>query len=136
MRCRYAPTCRGLCVLNQAQHLIGNKSHRGASAGRPNRPAPGAVPGQQCTSYDSNALVTRALHCLLSSAVLRQMVHCPRATSSRAARSGPTPLQQAAHSRIDVDAPQGTEDRSIRNEAGAKLRAHTTIAKMKNENSP
>jgi len=34
MRCRYAPTCRGLCVLNRAQHLIGNKSLRGANSGR------------------------------------------------------------------------------------------------------
>ena len=34
MRYRYTPTCRGLRVLNRAQHLIGNKSHRGASSGR------------------------------------------------------------------------------------------------------
>ena len=59
----------------------------GLAAAAPNRPAPGSVPGKQCTSYDSNALVTRALHYLLSSAMLPQIVHCPRATSSRAARS-------------------------------------------------
>lgn len=116
MRCRYAPTCRGLCVLNRAQHLIGNKSHRWASNGHPNRPTSGAAPGQQCTSYDSNALVTRALHYLLSSAMRPQIVHCPRATSSGAARSTPAPRQQASHSRIDVDAP--SQGRQFNQERG------------------
>ena len=87
MRCRYAPTCRGLRVLNRAQHLMVTSLIMGLAAAAPNRPAPGSVPGKQCTSYDSNALVTRALHYLLSSAMLPQIVHCPRTTSSRADRS-------------------------------------------------
>mgnify|MGYP001694274729 CR=1 FL=1 len=81
MRCRYAPTCRRLRVLNRAQHLIGNKSHRGA-------------------------------------------------------RSGPTHLQQAAHSPHRCRCHHQKEDSSIRNEAGATSCAHATIAKLKNENSP
>ena len=136
---RHAALCshlQGLHILDRVEHLIGNKSHRGDSNGRPNRTAPGAVPRQQCTSYGSNALVAKALHCLLSSAMLRQIVHCPRATSSRAARSDPTPLQQAAQPPHRCRYPHHKDDRSIRNEAGATSYTDKTIAKMKNENSP
>ena len=93
-------------------------------------------PKKQCTSYASNALVTKAWHYLLSSAMLRQIVHCPRATSSRAAGSDPTPLQQASHSPHRCRCTRHKEDSSVRNEAGATSCAHTIIAKLKNENSP
>ena len=105
---RHAALCshlQGLHILDRVEHLIGNKSHRGDSNGRPNRTAPGAVPRQQCTSYGSNALVAKALHCLLSSAMLRQIVHCPRATSSRAARSARRLFGKPPIPLINVDAP-------------------------------
>ncbi len=50
--------------------------------------------GQQCTRYDSNALGRRALHCLPSSAMLRQVVQCHWTTSQHAARCAPYPPQQ------------------------------------------
>ena len=113
----YASPCGGLtCVAvmpppaGGCVFLIGRNTSSatnlivGLTAAAPNRPAPGTVPR-------GNALVTRALHYLLSSAMLPQIVHCPRATSSRAARSAPAPRQQASHSRIDVDAP--TERKTI-----------------------
>lgn len=86
MRSHYSATCRG-CVFP-----IGCNASSVASliTGLQRTPQPTSTrrdARRQCTSYDSNALVTRALHYLLSSAMLPQIVHYPEQQAH--ARLGP-----------------------------------------------
>ena len=77
------------CITSSLTSVIAELAVRDDPTG-----AQQAQAAQQCTRYSSNALDRRALHYLLSSATLRQVVQCHWPTSPRAAMCAPSPINK------------------------------------------